>query len=117
MTATAVGEIAAQGSESYLIAATLLALISGVMLVAMGLFRLGFVANSLSHPVISDFITASGLLIAAGQAKYLLGVPSGGNTLPEIATSMLANLHATNLATLATGATVLAYLYLVRLRL
>lgn len=117
MTATAVGEIAAQGGESYLVAATLLALISGVMLVAMGLFRLGFVANFLSHPVISGFITASGLLIAAGQARYLLGVPSGGHTLPEIVTSLLANLRATNVATLVIGAGVLAFLYFVRLRL
>lgn len=117
MTAAAVGEIAAQGSQTYLIAATLLALISGVMLVAMGLFRLGFVANFLSHPVISGFITASGLLIAAGQVRHLLGVPSGGHTLPEVVTSLVQNLHATNLSTLVIGAGVLAFLYFVRLKL
>ena len=117
MTATAVGEVAAQGSESYLAAATLLALISGSVLVAMGLFRLGFVANFLSHPVISGFITASGLLIAAGQVKHLLGVPSGGHSLPEIVTSLAENLHAANMPTLVIGAGVLAFLYFVRLRL
>lgn len=117
MTATAIGEIAAQGSESYLVAATLLALISGVMLVAMGVFRLGFVANFLSHPVISGFITASGLLIAAGQVGHLLGIPSGGHTLPEIMTSLVDNLHATNVPTLVIGAGVLAFLYFVRLKL
>lgn len=69
MTATTVGEIAAQGTEAYLVAATLLALISGAMLVGMGLLKLGFLANFLSHPVISGFITASGLLIAAGQVS------------------------------------------------
>lgn len=58
-------------------ASMLLALISGVMLVGMGIFRLGFLANFLSHPVISGFITASGLLIAAGQIGHLLGVPAG----------------------------------------
>ncbi|HET9963703.1 MAG TPA: sulfate permease [Nitrospiraceae bacterium] len=117
MTATAVGEIATQGSQTYLIAATLLAVISGIMLVAMGLFRLGFVANFLSHPVISGFITASGLLIAAGQVKHLLGVPSGGHTLPEIMTSLVDNLHATNVPTLVIGAGVLAFLYFVRVKL
>src|SRR5690606_24824461 len=65
MTASAIGEIAAQGTPAYLAAAMLLALLSGAMLIAMGLFKLGFVANFLSHPVISGFITASGLLIAA----------------------------------------------------
>lgn len=117
MTATAVGEIASQGSESYLVAATLLALISGATLVAMGLFRLGFVANFLSHPVISGFITASGVLIAAGQVKHLLGVPSNGHSLPEIVTGLAENLDATNLPTLLIGAGVLAFLYFVRLRL
>lgn len=117
MTATAVGEIASQGSDSYLVAATLLALISGTMLVAMGLLRLGFVANFLSHPVISGFITASGLLIAAGQVRHLLGVPSGGHTLPEIVTSLVDDLHSTNLPTLVIGAGVLAFLYFVRLKL
>ena len=117
MTATAIGEIAAQGSQTYLIAATLLALISGVMLVAMGLFRLGFVANFLSHPVISGFITASGLLIAAGQVRHLLGVSSGGHTLQEIVTSLVENLRSTNFPTLVIGAGVLAFLYFVRLKL
>lgn len=77
MSATTVGEIAAQGTPLYLAASMLLALISGVMLVGMGIFRLGFLANFLSHPVISGFITASGLLIAAGQIGHLLGVPAG----------------------------------------
>lgn len=117
MTATAVGEIASQGSESYLLAATLLALISGATLVAMGLFRLGFVANFLSHPVISGFITASGVLIAAGQVKHLLGVPSSGHSLPEIVMGLAENLDAINLPTFLIGAGVLAFLYFVRLRL
>ena len=55
------------GHAEYLGAAIALALVSGLMLVAMGLLRLGFLANFLSHPVVSGFITASGLQIAAGQ--------------------------------------------------
>lgn len=117
MTATAVGEIAAQGTDAYLVAATLLALMSGLMLIAMGLFKLGFVANFLSHPVISGFITASGLLIAAGQLKHLLGIQAAGNTLPEIARGVLTNLNAINMPTLVIGLGVLAFLYFVRLKL
>ncbi|WP_091521129.1 SulP family inorganic anion transporter [Aerobium aerolatum] len=117
MTATAVGEIAAQGTNAYLVAATLLALMSGLMLIAMGLFKLGFVANFLSHPVISGFITASGLLIAAGQLKHLLGIQAAGNTLPEIARGVLTNLNAINMPTLVIGLGVLAFLYFVRLKL
>jgi SulP family sulfate permease len=117
MTASAIGEIAAQGTPAYLAAAMLLAFLSGAMLIAMGLFKLGFVANFLSHPVISGFITASGLLIAAGQLKYLLGIPAGGHTLPQIATGLVENIGSINLPTLAIGTSVLAFLYFVRLRL
>lgn len=117
MTASAIGEIAAQGTPAYLAAAMLLAFLSGAMLIAMGLFRLGFVANFLSHPVISGFITASGLLIAAGQLKYLLGIPASGHTLPQIVTGIAENIGSVNLPTLVLGASVLAFLYFVRLRL
>jgi len=117
MTASAIGEIAMQGTSAYVAAATLLALISGVMLILMGLFRLGFVANFLSHPVISGFITAAGLLIAASQLKHVLGIPASGHTLPEIVVDLVANIGRTNLPTLVIGVAVLAFLYMVRLRL
>jgi SulP family sulfate permease len=53
MTAAAVAPLAAQGTPEYLGAAIALALISGLMLIVMGLLRLGFFANFLSHPVIA----------------------------------------------------------------
>lgn len=114
MTASAVGQIAAEGSAGYLVAAVALALLSGVMLVAMGIFRLGFLANFLSHPVISGFITASGILIAAGQVRHILGVPGHGDTLPEIVMSLAAGIGNVNIATFAIGAAVLAFLFLTR---
>ena len=52
----------------------------------MGLFRLGFLANFLSHPVIAGFITASGLIIAASQLKHILGIKAGGHNLFELLT-------------------------------
>jgi SulP family sulfate permease len=60
MTAAAVGQVAEAGSMGYVTAAASLAFLSGVILLAMGVFRLGFLANFLSHQVISGFITASG---------------------------------------------------------
>ncbi len=117
MTASAAGAIAAQGSEGYILAAILLALISGVMLVAMGIFRLGFLANFLSHPVISGFISASAILIAAGQAKHILGLKVSGENLYDIVASLAGQITDTNLYTLALGGSTLAFLYFVRLRL
>jgi SulP family sulfate permease len=63
MTAAAAAQVATQGTPEYLGAAIALAAISGLMLVVMGLLRLGFLANFLSHPVIAGFITASGIQI------------------------------------------------------
>ncbi len=114
MTASAAAHVAASTGVDHATAAILLALLSGGMLVFMGVLRLGFLANFLSHPVISGFITASGLLIAAGQIRHLLGISGGGNTLPEIARGLAGELTKTNWRTLAIGAGVLAFLYLTR---
>jgi SulP family sulfate permease len=80
MTASAAGAVAAPGTAEYWEAAITLAALSGVMLVVLGLLRLGFLANLLSHPVISGFISASGVLIATSQLKHILGVKAGGET-------------------------------------
>ena len=45
----------------------------GVLYVAMGLLRLGFVTNFLSHPVISGFTSGSAIIIGFSQVKYMLG--------------------------------------------
>ena len=117
LTATAAGTVAPPGSAEYLTAAITLALLSGLILLAMGVFRLGFVANLLSHPVISGFITASGLLIAASQLRHILGVEAGGHTLVELARSLIPALPDTNLPTLAIGAAATAFLFWSRSKL
>ena len=114
MTAAAVGQVAPQGSPEYLGAALVLALMSGLILTLMGIARLGFLANFLSHPVISGFITASGLIIAASQFKHLLGVEASGHSLLAVLTSLAGSLGATHLPTLAIGLGVLAFLYAAR---
>ncbi|SMP02542.1 SulP family inorganic anion transporter [Shimia sagamensis] len=114
MTAAALGNLALQGTTEYLIAAITLAFMSGVMLTLMGLLRLGFLANFLSHPVIAGFITASGILIATSQLKHILGITAHGHTLPELLTSLMAHLPETNLYTVTLGATALAFLFWTR---
>ena len=114
MTAAAAGRMAVQGSPEYLVVAILLALISGIMLFLMGLFKLGFVANFLSHPVISGFITASGILIAVSQLKHILGVKVTGHNLLEIGQSLIAKLPETNIPTLVIGVTATLCLFWVR---
>ncbi|MBY6013303.1 sulfate permease [Qipengyuania gaetbuli] len=114
MTAAVAGKVAAGGTAEYLAATIALAALSGLMLTAMGLLRLGFLANLLSHPVVSGFITASGIIIAASQLKHLLGVKAEGETLVEIVLSLASHIGETNLVTLAIGAGATAFLVWVR---
>lgn len=114
MTAAAVGNLNLGSPEEYAAAAIVLALLSGVVLLAMGVFRLGFLANFLSHPVIAGFITASGMIIAASQLKHILGVSASGHNLFELAVSLVEHAPETNPYTFVVGAGATAFLFWVR---
>jgi SulP family sulfate permease len=114
MTAAALGELAAAGTPAYWAAAITLAFLSGAMLLAMGLLRLGFLANFLSHPVISGFISASGLLIAASQLKTLMGVKANGHNLSDLLAALAGQVGNTHLLTLLVGVLATAFLFWVR---
>ncbi|MXO96583.1 sulfate permease [Erythrobacter aquimaris] len=114
MTASAAGAVAAQGTAEYLEAAITLAMLSGVMLAILGLLRAGFLANLLSHPVISGFITASGILIATSQLKHILGITAGGDNWPSMLGSLASSITETNTWTLAIGIPATIFLFWVR---
>ncbi|NNJ74973.1 MAG: sulfate permease [Anderseniella sp.] len=114
MTAAAVGRIAETGSPDYIAAAITLAFLSGLFLLALGVFRLGFLANFLSHPVIAGFITASGIIIATSQLKHILGIQASGHNLYEFSLSLFENLGDTNWVTVIVGAGSAAFLFWVR---
>ncbi|MEK9733389.1 MAG: sulfate permease [Paracoccaceae bacterium] len=114
LTASAVGQVAETGTAGYAIAALTLAALSGGFLVLLGLLRLGFLANFLSHPVIAGFITASGILIAMSQLKHILGVSAHGHTLPEMVQSIVEHLDQSNLITLGIGVSAIVFLFWVR---
>ena len=117
MTAAALGPLFAAGSAEYVAAALLLAMLSGAVLLVMALLRLGFLANFLSHPVISGFISASGILIAFGQLRHILGIQVQGDDAISQLLGLAAGLGDTNLPTLLLGLGSLAFLYLARSRL
>ncbi len=114
MTLTAASAIAPPGSAEFIAAALVLAFISGALLILMGVLRLGFLANLLSHPVVSGFITASGLIIATSQLKSILGIKASGEAMPELLHTLFANLRHTNLPTVIIGITATAFLFWVR---
>ncbi len=114
MTATAIGELAQAGSPHYGTLAITLAFLSGAMLLLMGLLRLGFLANFLSHPVISGFITASALLIAAGQLKVILGIKAEGHNFFDLVVQLASHIAHTHALTAGIGLSTVAFLFWAR---
>ncbi|WP_417743727.1 SulP family inorganic anion transporter [Salipiger sp.] len=114
MTATAIGQLGLSTPGDIALAAITLAFLSGVFLTLIGILKLGFLANFLSHPVIAGFITASGVLIAASQLKHILGIDAGGHTLVELGISIARHIEDTNPITLGIGVSATAFLFWVR---
>lgn len=114
MTLAAASDVAPPGSAAFIEAALILAFLSGAMLLLMGVLRLGFLANLLSHPVVSGFITASGIIIATSQLKSILGVQASGEAMPELIVSLIAHASDVNLPTLAIGVVATLFLFWVR---
>jgi SulP family sulfate permease len=114
MTAAAVAEHAAAGTHAYWQVAITLAFLSGGMLLIMGFLRLGFLANFLSHPVISGFISASGLLIALSQIKTLMGVKAEGHNFLELLSALTHQASNLHLLTLGVGIAATVFLFWVR---
>ena len=117
MTAASVGAVVQQGSVAYVEAALMLALISGALMLLMGAGSLGFLANFLSHPVISGFVSASGLIIAASQIKHLLGIKLQGDNLYQLIPQLWQQLPSFHVPTTLMGLGALGLLLLMRLQI
>lgn len=77
MTATSLAALFSQVNYSptqMLIAASLLAMLCGLFLLAFGIFRLGFLTNFISFPVVTGFISASAIIIGSSQLGSILGL-------------------------------------------
>ena len=102
MVASTLGEFHEAGSTGYVAGAVLLAFLSGVILLGMGVARMGFLVNFLSHPVISGFSSAAALIIGFSQLKHLLGydIPRS-HLISDTVGHAISNLSNLNIATLA----------------
>ncbi len=112
--AAGVGELTTDTNE-FIGLAILLALMVGVIQLLMGLFRLGFLVNFLSHPVIAGFTSAAALIIGFSQLKHLLGIDiARSNHIHEIIGNAISNLDAVNLYTLTIGLVAIGLIVLVK---
>ena len=111
MTFAACSKFANPGTTEFVSIAIIIAILSGIILLVMGILKLGFITNFLSHPVISGFITASGLIIAASQLKHIFGVNGDGSNLVEISTNLFVNISDISVVTFFIGSASLLILY------
>ena len=93
----------AQTPEEIISYSILLAMMVGIIQIILGLLRLGFLVNLLSHPVLSGFISAAAIFIGLSQLHHLLGVSSVSGGLHEILYGIALQAGQTNLLTFAIG--------------
>lgn len=74
LTAAGIASLSPQSTEQYLLYALTLALLVGIIQFSMGVLRLGFVVNFLSHPVINGFTSAAAIIIGLSQVKHLFRI-------------------------------------------
>jgi MFS superfamily sulfate permease-like transporter len=65
-------------STLYLELAATTAVITGLVVMAVGLLRLGWIADFLSLPIVTGFLSGIGVIIIVHQLPSALGVTSGG---------------------------------------
>lgn len=111
MSLAAVGAVATVGSPEFVAASLLLAVLVGGVLLLMGALRMGFIAGFLSAPVLSGFVTASGLLIMISQLPHVLGVPLRSSNLWGFAHSLWQQAGAVHAPTLGVGVTAMLALW------
>ncbi len=114
MTFSVLSPLATPGSAAYITLAAGLCLCSGLLTLAFGLLRLGFLSQLLSRPVVSGFISGSAVLIIISQLKFLLGVQAGGANSWQALQAVLLHLGQANPATMALSGLALAVLLLSR---
>jgi SulP family sulfate permease len=114
MTFAVLSPLVAPGSPQYLAMAAALSLWSGLITIAFGTLRLGFLSQLLSRPVVSGFISGSAVLIIISQLKFLLGVQAGGANSWQSLQSLLSHLQHTNGVTALLAGLALLWLLLSR---
>ncbi|HCM05506.1 MAG TPA: sodium-independent anion transporter [Oceanospirillales bacterium] len=113
MTATALAGLFANDFtlNQMLIAASILALFSGSFLLAFGVFRLGFLTNFISFPVVTGFIAASAIIIASSQLGSVLGLNIQSDGFFHVLIQVIDQLDQVNIATLAFTVLLVLFLY------
>ncbi len=108
ISAAAVGALAVDSPETFFALSSILAVMTGIMLLVAGRLGLGFLSDFLSRSVLAGFLTGVGIQIAIGQVHGILGVDGSGDTTWGKLVTTASNVLETNVADLIIGVTVIA---------
>ena len=100
--------MAVSGTPDYLVLAAALALMVGLLLLAAGIFRLGWIADLLSIPVTIGFLAGISVHILISQLPGVLGLASPVGAMLQRLATLVSHLNETNPFTLVIGLGVLA---------
>jgi SulP family sulfate permease len=115
LTASSLATLAAPGSDQFIALAILLALMVGIVQLALGVFKLGVVVNFLSHPVIVGFTNAAAIIIGLSQVSKLFGVTMGrSESFMTDIWGVFQQVGDTHLPTFAMGAMAIALMWAVK---
>ena len=114
MSASVVAGLAGGDPAAYLAFTAALALTVGLILVAAGIARLGFIADFLAKSVVTGFVIGVAITIIVGQVPKILGVPGLDGSLPEQLAQLVSELPDTNTYTLAVGLGALVLILVLR---
>ncbi|RLA53786.1 MAG: sodium-independent anion transporter, partial [Gammaproteobacteria bacterium] len=115
MVAAALTPYAGADSAKYMTGAMILAALSGAIMLVMGLLRLGWLTNFISHPVLSGFTTGAAIFIVGTQLASLTGISvPRGSSFAELLQTLVMDLTALNLVTTTFGVVAVVLLALAR---
>lgn len=110
-----VGELAEPGSDHFIHLAIMTALGVGLFQFLMGVFRMGFLGNFLSHPVLSGFTSAAAIVIGASQIRNLTGLDlPRTNQIHEIITGFFQNISGVDPITTFIGLGSVAFIMILK---
>jgi high affinity sulfate transporter 1 len=113
LSASVVAPLAGSDGDLYLILTIWLAIFTGVFFVALGVARMGWIANFMASSVLSGFMVGLAIVIAVGQADKIFGIEAEGDNVLQDLGSMLEQFSDWDWPTVAIGVVAIAALFLI----
>jgi SulP family sulfate permease len=115
MTASAVDSLSPKTEQDYVTYTHLIAIVTGCIQILLGLFRLGFLVNFMSHTVIAGFTSSAAIIIAGSQLQHIMGIKiPNENQIHLLVKQIVLNIRATHLPTFFLGLSCLTILFFMK---